>query len=389
MIDRIVRYAEEHKEIFSVSRDQLLTIMGEPNLAKEEQSQLIDQLVSFETIHRLSSLSNISDRDPVFILRQQQLADVLACVITKNPITLTRLKRLSKEGILDHSDDALQSVWGAYPKELWSCGDGSERRLSIFLRLLHTSGLAYEVFDKFGRPQGRSVVPCILPEKPAGFDGDVSNETEVLSHFLPNYVRSTSNASIASSMPSLEKLQVSFSSLPFTFFAQLLAGLRKMATDGGAWRNGAVLSAGVSYALLKEERAGISISLCGKNRSVRSVILLTMLQVMKKFRSMAISDVTLSVPGRSWHKDDIKESLHYGHGVLHSAMVNIKVEVHSLWMLFPQETKGGDPLPSSLSLSTLLPATIDEEKLRELQRMVQRAKTAKSMDFIVLVNHHL
>eukprot|EP01035_Chromulina_nebulosa_P069621 gene69621-biopygen45742 len=225
MIDRIVRYAEEHKEIFSVSRDQLLTIMGEPNLAKEEQSQLIDQLVSFETIHRLSSLSNISDRDPVFILRQQQLADVLACVITKNPITLTRLKRLSKEGILDHSDDALQSVWGAYPKELWSCGDGSERRLSIFLRLLHTSGLAYEVFDKFGRPQGRSVVPCILPEKPAGFDGDVSNETEVLSHFLPNYVRSTSNASIASSMPSLEKLQVSFSSLPFTFFAQLLAGL--------------------------------------------------------------------------------------------------------------------------------------------------------------------
>eukprot|EP01035_Chromulina_nebulosa_P069535 gene69535-biopygen39066 len=211
MIDRIVRYAEEHKETFSVSRNQLLDILSEPNLTKEEQSQLIDQLVSFGTIHRLSSLSNSSDRDPVFILRQQQLADVLACVITKNPVTLTRLKRLSKEGILDHSDDALQCVWGAYPKELWSCGDGSEKRLSIFLRLLHDSGLAYEVFDKFGRPQGRSVIPCILPEKPAGFDGDVSDETEVLSHFLPNYVRSTS---IESSMPSLEKLQVSFSSLP-------------------------------------------------------------------------------------------------------------------------------------------------------------------------------
>eukprot|EP01035_Chromulina_nebulosa_P069296 gene69296-biopygen12333 len=287
MIDRIVRYAEEHKETFSVSRNQLLSIMGEPNLTQEKQKQLIDQLVSFGTIHRLSSLSNSSDRDPVFILHQQQVANVLACVITKNLDTLKRLQQRSKEGILDHSDDALQSVWGAYPKELWSCGDGSEKRLSIFLRLLHDSGLAYEVFDKFGRPQGRSIVPCVLPEKPSGFDGDVSDETELLSHFLPDYVRSTS---IESSMPSLEKLQVSFSSLPFTFFAQLLAGLRKMATDGGAWRNGAVLSAGVSYALLKEERAGISISLCGKNRSVRSVILLTMLQVMKKFRSMAISD---------------------------------------------------------------------------------------------------
>eukprot|EP01036_Dinobryon_divergens_P022827 gene22827-biopygen19779 len=383
MIDRIVRYAEEHNETFFVSRDQLLSIMGKPDLIEEQQSQLIDQLVSFGTIHRLLSLSNGSDKDPVFILRQQQLADVLACVITKNPVTLTRLKRLSKQGILDHSDDALQCVWGAYPKELWSCGDGSEKRLSIFLRLLHDSGLAYEVFDKFGRPQGRSIVPCILPEKPAGFDDDNSDEAELLSNFLPDYVRSTS---IESSIPSLEKLQVSFSSLPSTFFAQLLAGLRKMATDGGVWRNGAVLSAGVSYALLKEERAGISISLYGKNRSVRSVILLTMLQVMKKFRSISISDVTLSVSGRKWHEDDIKESLHYGHGVIHSAKVNIKVEVHSLWMLFPKETKGGNPLPS---LSTLLPTTIDEEKLRELQRMVQRAKTTKSMDFIVLINHHL
>eukprot|EP01035_Chromulina_nebulosa_P069603 gene69603-biopygen44239 len=129
MIDRIVRYAEEHKEIVSVSREQLLAVMSEPNLTQEEQGSRV------------------------------------------------------------HSASAT-CVWGAYPKELWSCGDGQNRRLSIFLRLLHDSELAYEVFDKFGRPQGRS----------------------------------TFNTS---SMPSLEKLQVSFSSLPFTFFAQLLAGLRK------------------------------------------------------------------------------------------------------------------------------------------------------------------
>jgi len=250
---------------------------------------------------------------------------------------------------------------------------------------LHDSGLAYEVFDKFGRPQGRSIVPCILPEKPAGYNGDVSDETGLLSHFVPDYICESSNGIMKSSMPFLEKLHVSFSSMPFTFFAQLLAGLRKMATDGGAWRNGAVLSAGVSYALLIEERTGISISLFGNNRSVRSAILLTMLQVMQKFRFMAISDVTLSVPGRKWHDDDIKESLHCAHGVLHSAMVNIKVEVHSLWMLFPQEAiKGDDPVLSQSNLPT-----IALEKLYELQRMVQRAKIAKSMDFIVLINHYL
>ena len=377
-IDRIVRYAEEHRDTFSVSREQLREIMGEPDLSAEEQTRLMDQLVSFGTIHNLSGGPS---SDPVFILRPQQLADVYACVVTKNPITLTRVKRLSKEGILDHADDALKSVWGMYPEALWRCnhdGDSSENgsgdRLSLFLRLLHDSGLAYEVFDMFGRPQGRSIVPCLLPEKPAGFDGDVSDDSELLRHFVPDYVRTTSL--------SLEQLHVSFSSMPFTFFAQLLAGLRKIATDGGAWRNGAVLSAGVSYALLREGRSGISISLLGKNRSVRSVILLTVLQVMQKFSSMAISRVGLVVAGREWCGDDIEEALHDGHGVLYSTKIKSKVEVHSLWMLFPQ---GNTMLSSSDKSSTIA----SSEQLSLLQRTVQRAKAAKSMDFIVLVNRYL
>ena len=239
-----------------------------------------------------------------------------------------------------------------YPEALWRCGrsgNGSSGRLSIFLRLLHDSGLVYEVFDRFGRPQGRSIVPCLLPEKPVGYDGDVNDHAELLKHFVPDYMKSTSL--------SLEQLHVSFSSMPFTFFAQLLAGLRKMATDGGAWHNGAVLSAGVSYALLKEERSGISISLLGKNRSVRSVILLTMLQVMRKFLSIAISRrVTLSVAGRQRNGDDIiEEALYDGHRVLHSTKIKAKVEVHnnSLWMLFlPQEIKEqGDTMSSLPNIS--------------------------------------
>ena len=380
IIDRIMRYAEEYRDIFCVSREQLWDIMGEPGLSTAEQTRLTDQLVSFGTIHNLSGGPS---SDSVVILRPQQLADVYACVVTKNPATLTRVKRLSKEGILDHSDDALRTVWGMYPEALWRCGhdtddssSGSGDRLSLFLRLLHDSGLAYEVFDRFGRPQGRSVVPCLLPEKPVGFDGDVSDDSELLRHFVPDYVKT--------STVSLEQLQVSFSSMPFTFFAQLLAGLRKLATDGGAWRNGSLLSAGVSYALMREERSGITISLLGKNRSVRSVILLTVLQVMRKFSSMTISRVGLTVSGREWCGDDIQEALHDGHGVLYSTKIKSKVEVHSLWMLFPQVSKeqGGAVLPPSDN-------SMNTEHLLLLQSTVQRAKTAKSMDFIVLVNRYL
>ena len=214
-------------------------------------------------------------------------------------------------------------------------------------------------------------MPCLLPEKPVGYDGDVNDHAELLKHFVPDYMKSTSL--------SLEQLHVSFSSMPFTFSAQLLAGLRKMATDGGAWRSGAVLSAGVSYALLKEERSGISISLLGKNRSVRSVIC--------KFLSMAISRVTLSVAGREWSGDDIEEALHDSHGVLHSTKIKAKVEVHSLWMLFLQEIKEeGDSMSSPPNIS---PTIASSEQLRLLQKMVKQAKSAKSMDFIVLINHYL
>ncbi len=387
MIDRVMRYAEEHMEIFSVSRKQLLSIMGEPDLNEEEQNRLMDQLVSSSTIYKLSSSGSSSPSsdpvsDPVFILHPQQLADVYACVVTRKPETLERTGRLSKEGILNHSDRALKSVWGNYPEALWKCGDGPSRRPSLFLRLLHDSGLAYEVFDKFGRPQGRSVVPCLMPDKPAGFDGDVNDESNLLKHFVPYYVKST--------ILSLEKLQVSFSSLPFTFFAQLLAGLRKMAMDGGAWRNGAVLSAGVSFALLKEDRSGISISLLGRNRSVRSVVLLTMLQVMQKFPSMAISRIALTVGGREWSGDDIEEALHDGHGVLYSTKINARVDVHSLWMLFPQDSQDKEEKATVALLSP--PASspaIYSGHLGLLQRTLNRAKVAKSMDFLVLVNRYL
>jgi GTPase SAR1 family protein len=84
-------------------------------------------------------------RNGEVVLQPQQLADVLACVITKNSDTLTRIGD-AREGLLKHDDSSLQAIWGKYPRHLWQCqgvrngdGDGDEGS-SSFIDLLHQSG---------------------------------------------------------------------------------------------------------------------------------------------------------------------------------------------------------------------------------------------------------
>ena len=322
-IDRLNRFADDNKEVFSVSLPKIHQILSIENLGTNDTDDLLQQLISSETIRKLSN-------DEI-VLRPHQVADVLACVVTKNPKTLERVSRLSRAGILKHSVEALGAVWGQYDQRLWLC---EQRKLSPFLELLYDSGLAYEVFDVFGRSRGKSIIPCILQEEPEGFKGDVNSEEELLDHFFGVV---PSDGGSLSEQKGLEKLQIDFNFLPFTFFAQLLAALRTMATDGGAWRSGAVLSAGVSFALVTEKRNSIVISLRGTNRSVRSVVLFRLLEVLKKFRSMVISEISLTRNGRKWSNDDIEEAILHGNGYLFSQKKeSLKVEVNSLRMLFLQ-----------------------------------------------------
>ena len=348
--------------MFSASLQKIYEVMGIESLEQAEKDELLKQLTSSETIRRMSN--------DEFILQPHQVADVLTCVVTKNPDTLARLGRLSETGVLDHSEDTLRAVWGDYPEAFWLCQEG---KISPFLQLLYDSGLAYQVFDAFGRSQGRSIVPCILNERPEGFDGGVKNEKELLDHFF----RIDPKILVPNKL-GFESLGIEFNFLPFIFFARLLAELRTMATDGGAWRNGTVLSAGVSFALITEQRHSIKISYFGNNRSVRSVALLGLLEVMKKFRSMAISEVCLTREGRKWNRDDIEEALFFNNGVLFSHKTKTRVEVHSLWMLFPIE---------NFLLESIVPIS---KELNILQKVLEISKLANhSMDFRVLVNHQL
>ncbi len=97
-----------------------------------------------------------------------------------------------------------------------------------------------------------------------GFQCDVNNDSKLLRHFIPEYLLSSTHLdsnSHSSDSTLLEKLQVSFTTIPFTFCPQLLAGLRKIAMGCEAWRNGAVMSAVVPFVLPREERSSIVISL--------------------------------------------------------------------------------------------------------------------------------
>ena len=106
----------------------------------------------------------------------------------------------------------------------------------MVLNLQHSSGLAYEMSDSLGLPQGKSIVPSMLPSRPKGYTGEISSTLEVFKHFIPNYCASINKNQRTYDV---EKLEIVFNILPLSFFPRLLAGHRTIATDGGARRNGA------------------------------------------------------------------------------------------------------------------------------------------------------
>ena len=378
IVDRISSYAALNPKLFSVPRDTFYDIVDIQGLSDAEKEDIFNQLISFGTIKLFPVDSSKSTKSTIeeVILRPQKVADVLACVITKKQSTLLKAERLSSEGILYHDDESLKLVWEEYPDRLWRY-DG-RNTLSPFLNLLHSSGLAYEMYDSLGLPKNRSIIPSILPARPRGFPGDINTTLELFKYFIPNYFASINRNHRELEM---EKLEIVFNILPITFFPQLLAGLRTVATDGGTWRHGALLSAGVSYALVVERRKSITIFLLGKNRSVRSVILFTVLELLKKYPNTSIWDVTLTRGGRKWSSDDIKEALHDLKGVVRTTKSETPVEVHSLWMLFPvkQENEAGEDVDRMMA----------KKKLDDLQRILVQAKNSKSMDFMALINPHL
>ena len=362
--DCISSFIKLNPSILSVTEKKLFEIMNYNDLDEHDPRVVIKILNSLDAVRLLSNGE--------FLLQQQKLADVLACVITKNAGTLHSLSTLLKDGFFHHSEDVLGAIWGKYPSQLWSCSPiNGVVGVSPFLQLFFDSGLAYQVFDSLGNPQPRSIIPCMLPVGPRDFQGDINDENDLLKHVL-------SNSDLSSTI--LEKLNISFNVLPITFFAQLMAAARTLAVNGGVWLNGAIFSVDVSHALVMEGQNSIAISLLGENRAVRTVLLLKVAELMRtKFSSMNISEIWLSKGMRKWSGDDMRETLLYGNGILTSTKNGITVnavDVKSLWVLFPE---GYD-------------FSITYDPLELLKKTVERARRVgreHSKEFLPLINFYL
>ena len=395
IMDRIASLANISKTTFAVSENEINNL--NPSIFDREivLKSLIDD---FGILYKLSNGQ--------YLIRPQDHADILACVVTK-----VQCEETSKEnGILNHNEENLSKIWGNrfQPKNLWY----TEGALSPFLRLLHDSGLAYESFDTRGEPQNKSIVPCMLGAGPKDFHKDTENVMDLMTHFFPDKAEGV-----------LEKLEVFFSFLPITFFAQLLSRLQAMAVTDGVWRHGAVFSAGVSYALLMERKGSLEIALIGSNRSVRSMILIEIMKLKDKFHSMVIADMKLTVEDRTynsknfvgskdaginengtnitngnvemarrrWNADDILDALLNKKGKLSSSMNNNRItRVFSLLPLFPMAIH---QTLSTQTKATSVPMNATDEHVHRLQNLLMymeiQGTYGRTTDFIVMLNDAL
>ena len=315
------------------------------------------------------SIYVLSNKD--IVLRPQALAKVFACVISKKPETLNRIGDAAR-GVLHHTEEALRAVWGDYDEALWLCPDSNSS--SPFLDLLHDTGLAYSVYNDEGHRMPQSIVPAMLGDKPEGFAGDMNSELELMAHFFPDLVQNNMETK-------LEKFKIVFSFLPIHFFARLLSRLEMLSMNDGSngsktrfvWRKGAILSAGVSFALLTEKNKSLEISFTGVNRSIRSVVLVEITRLMEeKFSTMKFVDFVLIVGGRKWHMDDIEEALQFSKGKLVSQTRKVTTRVFSLFMLFLKK-----------------PPSEKIERLQELLAFIEKNPERSVTDFLVMINYEL
>ena len=237
------------------------------------------------------------------VLAPQQLADVMACVITAHTSTLDRLGGLGREGLLVHNH--ISEVWSAYPEPLHAS----------FLELMHQCGLAYPLHDAAGGDLHASIVPAMLPEYPLGLSMGVGGvgcgEDELTQAFLGG-------------LTPLPTVRVEVNHLPRQLIAKLQVRLRSLATLGGAWRSGCVLrldrsgsdgdetslqpSLCVVQRLSNPDR--LSLMAAGSSSAAQTEVIDALLKLRDgEFPRVQFTDVELQISDRPYHKHDILEAL--------------------------------------------------------------------------------
>jgi hypothetical protein len=164
------------------------------------------------------------------VLNPQQLADVLACVFTKEPGKIARMGDIAN-GVLGHQESTVEAVWGGssalkYQKYLWSFESASISLVPVppFLDLLHRAELGYPLYGPTGIPLSATFIPALLPDRPIGYSAQLTsvNGGDTVHH--PDVVLSFTK-------PQPQR----------AFVAQLIVRLRRFTMVDGVWKHGGVL----------------------------------------------------------------------------------------------------------------------------------------------------
>ena len=301
--DQLDLFADQN--IFSISSEEFHSLAVEKVGMSEDIALLAVQLFcEWGSLHRLSNDD--------LVLKPQQLADVLACVFTKDAEKLSHIGDLL-EGLLMHDSKTLGTIWGTYDYDsrLWNPDDDNNKgKDPPFLELLHLSGLAYPLFDENGKAIAASLVSALLPEYPFGFNPTrIVNDDSLVEFFLTNKI----------SIDIHSTLVLKFvSRLPLTFFSQLQVRLRFLQTLNGSWRNGCFLQMSTnsstsnkiiedSFAIIlcDNETRDIKIITAGSSTRIRSVVLEEVLKLKEEKYKASLYWESLSCNGVTWDAEKI------------------------------------------------------------------------------------
>jgi hypothetical protein len=165
------------------------------------------------------------------VLNPQQLADVLACVFTKDKGKVAKMGDIGR-GILHHQKVILKVVWSAFPKSLWSTATAAT---PPFIKLLHMAELGYPLYGPTGNPLNATFIPALLPDKPLGFpDSQALTELGLANFFLQGgYSSLVRHSTLKLTLVAPQPAQ--------TFIAQLIVRLRHHTMLDGVFKKGAVI----------------------------------------------------------------------------------------------------------------------------------------------------
>jgi len=169
------------------------------------------------------------------VLNPQQLADVLACVFTKEPEKIVRMGDIAY-GVLGHHNSIVEAVWGGsnsleYPKHLWSFQSSRRTQVPPFLDLLYRAELGYPLYGPTGIQLGATFIPALLPDRPIGYDAQLSSG--LMDYFKLNSIGRARHPDVVLSFTKPNPQRA--------FVAQLIVRLRRYSVVDGVWKHGAVM----------------------------------------------------------------------------------------------------------------------------------------------------